>query len=117
MPEIVRRFTRPGLPAGGSHGGLLMAQALKQAGVDTIFGLCGGHILGLLDGCLDVGIRVIDTRHEGAATLAAEGWSLATGRTGVATVTAGPGFANSLTGFVDAAAWNVPLFLFAGRTA
>lgn len=116
MPEFVPGFTRPGAPAGGSHGGLLMAQALKQAGVDTIFGLCGGHILGLLDGCLDVGIRVIDTRHEGAATLAAEGWSLATGRTGVATVTAGPGFANSLTGFVDAAAWNVPLFLFAGRT-
>jgi acetolactate synthase-1/2/3 large subunit len=116
MPEFVPGFTEPSAPEGGTHGGLLMAQALKDAGVDTIFGLCGGHILGLLDGCLDVGVRVIDTRHEGAATLAAEGWALATGKTGVAAVTAGPGFANSLTGFVDAATWNVPLFLFAGRT-
>lgn len=116
MPEFLPGFTQPGAPEGGTHGGLLMAQAFKDAGIDTIFALCGGHILGLLDGCLDVGIRVIDTRHEGAATLAAEGWALATGRTGVAAVTAGPGFANSLTGFIDAATWNVPLFLFAGRT-
>jgi len=116
MPEFVPGFTQPSASEGGTHGGLLMAQAFKDAGVDTIFALCGGHILGLLDGCLDVGIRVIDTRHEGAATLAAEGWALATGRSGVAAVTAGPGFANSLTGFVDASAWNVPLLLFAGRT-
>src|SRR5688572_30765489 len=116
MPEFVPRFTQPGTEHDGPHGGLLMAQAFVDNGIDTIFALCGGHILGLLDGALETGLRVIDTRHEGAATLAAEGWALATGRTGVAAVTAGPGFANSLTGFVDAGVWSVPLVLFAGRT-
>ena len=49
--------------------------------------------------------------------LAAEGWALATGDTGVAAVTAGPGFANGLIGLLDAAAWSVPLVMLAGRTS
>lgn len=97
-------------------GGLLFAEALAAGGVDTIFTVCGGHILSLLDACAQLGIRVLDTRHEGAASLAAEGWALATGRTGFAAVTAGPGFTNALTGFVDAALWTLPLVLLAGRT-
>lgn len=101
---------------GGTPGGRLMAEALKDNGVDTIFGLCGGHILSLFDACIDTGVRVIDTRHEGGASLAAEGWALATGKTGFCAVTAGPGFTNALTGFFDAAIWTVPLVLFAGRT-
>ncbi|MGH2828998.1 MAG: thiamine pyrophosphate-binding protein, partial [Actinomycetota bacterium] len=103
MPEFdPTTLGTPGAPDAGVHGGRLAAAALREAGVGTIFALSGGHILGLLDGCLDEGIRVIDTRHEGAAALAAEGWALATGRPGVAAVTAGPGFANALTGFIDA---------------
>lgn len=98
------------------HGGWLMATALRGQGVSTIFTLGGGHIVELLDGCIDAGIRVVDMRHEGAAALAAEGWSLATGSTGVAAVTAGPGLTNAITGFVDAASWNVPMVLIAGRT-
>lgn len=117
MPEFdPTKLAAPGATAGGTHGGLLMAQALKQSSVDTIFGVCGGHILGLLDGCIDEDIRVIDCRHEGAASLAAEGWALATGRVGFAAVTAGPGFGNALTGLIDAGIWTVPLVLFAGRT-
>ena len=98
------------------HGGNLMADELKAGGVDTLFTLGGGHIVELLDGCIDAGIRVVDIRHEGAATLAAEGWALATGSTGVAAVTAGPGFANALPGFIDAATGNVPMLLIGGRT-
>ena len=56
------------------------------------------------------------TRHEGAASLAAEGWALATGQTGACAVTAGPGFANGLIGLLDAGAWSVPLLFIAGRT-
>lgn len=106
-------------PAGtvaGRHGGLLAAQALQRRGVDTIFAVCGGHVLPLLDGCLEVGIRVIDTRHESTAALAAEGWALATGRVGVAAVTAGAGFANALVGLLDAGVWSLPFMLFSGRT-
>ncbi len=98
------------------HGGLLAARALADAGVEVVFAVPGGHVLHLLDGCREVGIRVVDTRHEGAAALAAEGYALATGRPGVAVVTAGPGFANSLIGLLDAGVWCVPLVLIGGRT-
>ncbi len=104
----------PGTPV---HGGRLMADRLRANGVDLVFTLGGGHIVELLDGCIDAKIRVIGMRHEGATTQAAQGWALATGRTGVAAVTAGPGFTNALTGFADAGVWNVPLVLIAGRTA
>ena len=94
-----------------------MADRLRANGVDVMFTLGGGHIVELLDGCIDAGVRVIGMRHEGATTQAAQGWALATGQTGVAAVTAGPGFTNALTGFADAATWNLPLVMIAGRTA
>jgi acetolactate synthase-1/2/3 large subunit len=94
-----------------------MAERLRANGVDLMFTVGGGHIVELLDGCIDAQVRVIGMRHEGATTQAAQGWALATGRTGVAAVTAGPGFTNALTGFADAAVWNMPLLMIAGRTA
>ena len=97
------------------QGGMLMAQALQAQGIDTLFTLCGGHILPLLDACAELGMKIIDHRHEGAATLAAEGWALATGRTGMAAITAGPGFCNGLIGLADAGMWSVPLVVFAGH--
>ncbi len=48
-------------------GGDLVARRLKGEGIDTIFTLSGGHIQNIYDGCLDEGIRVIDTRHEQVA--------------------------------------------------
>ena len=53
-------------------GGHLAARALKNEGVDTIFTLCGGHIIDIYDGCLDEGIRIVDVRHEQAAVHAAD---------------------------------------------
>ena len=120
MAELLglRREARPDTGrAPMVHGGRPLADALRRQGVDTIFTLGGGHIVELLDGCVDAGVRVVDMRHEGAAAMAAEGWALATGTTGVAAVTAGPGFTNALTGFVDACVGNAPVVLIAGRTA
>lgn len=97
------------------HGGRLLAEALRAGGVDTIFALCGGHIMPLFDACAENGIRIVDHRHEGAATMAAEGYALATGRTGVAAVTAGAGFTNGLTGLADAGSWSVPLVVIGGH--
>src|SRR5437899_6635398 len=97
-------------------GGRLFAGALAGAGIDTVFALAGGHVMQVLDACVPAGIRVIDTRHEGAATFAAEGWALATGEPGVAVATAGPGFTNALSGLFDAGLWNVPMVLLAGRS-
>lgn len=114
MPEFTGGAERS---SGGLPGGKLAAAALKAAGVDVLFTLPGGHVMPLLDACDGEGIRVIDTRHEGAASLAAEGWALATGRPGVAAVTAGPGFTNAFTGLADAGLGNVPAVLIGGRTA
>ena len=57
------------------HGGKLAARALKEAGVEVIFTLSGGHIMPLYDGCIDEGIRIVDVRHEQAAVHAADAWA------------------------------------------
>ena len=72
-------------------GGHLVAKALKAEGIDTIFTLCGGHIIDIYDGCIDEGIKVVDVRHEQVAAHAADGYARVTGRPGCAVVTAGPG--------------------------
>ena len=53
-------------------GGHLVAKALKGEGVDTIFTLCGGHIIDIYDGCIDEGIRIVDVRHEQVAAQGAQ---------------------------------------------
>jgi acetolactate synthase I/II/III large subunit len=116
MPDVAAERPRTEAEQRTDGGGLL-AQTLRERGVSTVFALPGGHILPFLDACGDTDIRVIDTRHEGAAVLGAEGWALATGETGVAAVTAGPGFANGLIGLLDAGVWSVPLLMLAGRTS
>ena len=77
--------------AGVVSGGHLVAKALKNEGVDTIFTLCGGHIIDIYDGCVDEGIRIIDVRHEQVAAHAADGYARQTGKLGCVVTTAGPG--------------------------
>src|SRR5713226_6822321 len=83
-------------------GGHLVAKALKSEGVDTIFTLCGGHIIDIYDGCIDEGIKIVDVRHEQVAAHAADGYARQTGKLGCAVVTAGPGCTNALTGIATA---------------
>src|ERR687891_2801405 len=78
-------------------GGHLAAKALKNEGVDTIFTLCGGHIIDIYDGCLDEGIKIVDVRHEQVAAHAADGYARVTGTPGCAVVTAGPRATDALT--------------------
>jgi acetolactate synthase-1/2/3 large subunit len=116
MPDFAPApSTNASIPDDAPHGGVSVARALRDAGVDTIFTLCGGHIAPILDACHDLEIRIIDHRHEGAATLAAEGYALATGRLGVAVVTAGAGFTNALTGLADSGMWSVPMVTIGGH--
>ena len=98
------------------HGGKLAARALKQAGVEVIFTLPGGHIMPLYDGCLDEGIRIIDVRHEQAAVHAADSWARCNpGSIGVAAVTAGPGVTDGVTGIANAWRANSPILVFGGQ--
>ena len=47
-----------------AHAGVAAAEALIRHGVDTLFTLSGGHLFSLYDGCVQRGIRLVDTRHE-----------------------------------------------------
>jgi acetolactate synthase-1/2/3 large subunit len=97
------------------HGGQILARALKSEGVDTVFTLTGGHILPVLDGCVQEGIRIVDVRHEQTAAHAAEAYTRLTGRLGVAAVTAGPGVTDTITGVATAFYSNSPMLVIGGR--
>lgn len=97
------------------HGGQLLARALKNEGVDTIFVLTGGHIVPILDGCVLEGIRIVDVRHEENATHAAEAYARLTGKLGVVAVTAGPGVTNTVTGVMNANSSGTPILVIGGR--
>lgn len=96
-------------------GGHAVAKYIKEVeGIDTVFSLSGGHIAPVFDGFLARGVRNIDVRHEQAAVMAAQSWSIHTGKPGLALVTAGPGFTNSLTGVANAFLENSPVVVLAG---
>jgi thiamine pyrophosphate-dependent acetolactate synthase large subunit-like protein len=98
-------------------GGHLVARALKNEGVDTIFTLCGGHIIDIYDGCVDEGIRIIDVRHEQVAAHAADGYARQTGRLGCVVTTAGPGCTNAMTGIACAFRAETPVLHIGGQGA
>jgi acetolactate synthase-1/2/3 large subunit len=113
VPGAVPSDTEPQLISGGH----LVAKALKAEGVDTIFTLCGGHIIDIYDGCVDEGIEVIDVRHEQVAAHAADGYARVTGRAGCAVVTAGPGTTDAVTGVANALRAESPMLLIGGQGA
>jgi len=96
------------------HGGRIVAEALQRHGTTHLFTLCGGHIQAIYDGCLDVGIRVVDVRHEQTAGHAADGMARATGRPGVVAVTAGPGVTDVVTALANAQRAGVPIVCIGG---
>ncbi len=99
-----------------SHGGRLAAKALKAAGVECVFTLSGGHVMGIYDGCIDERIKVVDVRHEQAAVHAADAWArLNPGTVGVAILTAGPGVTDGVTGVANAWRANSPIVVFGGQ--
>jgi len=98
-------------------GGHLVARALKSEGVDTIFTLCGGHIIDIYDGCIDEGIKVVDVRHEQVAAHAADGYARQTGRLGCVVTTAGPGCTNAVTGIATAFRSESPVLHIGGQAA
>ena len=98
-------------------GGHLVAKALKNEGVDTIFTLCGGHIIDIYDGCIDEGIRIIDVRHEQTAAHAADGYARQTGRLGCGVTTAGPGCTNAVTGVATAFRSESPILHIGGQSS
>ena len=84
------------------HGGIAVVKALQALGVDHLFTLTGGHIFPILDGAHQLGVRIVDVRHEQTAGFAAEGWARLTRKLGVTAITAGPGVTNAMSPIAQA---------------
>ena len=97
-------------------GAQIVIQALKDQGVDTIFGYPGGAVLPIYDELFQQErIRHVLVRHEQGAAHAAEGYARSTGRPGVVLVTSGPGATNAVTGMVDALMDSIPIVVLTGQ--
>src|SRR4029079_15938416 len=117
MSTATDTLHRKSLEANVVSGGRMVAKALRNEGVDTIFTLCGGHIIDIYDGCLDEGIRIIDVRHEQVAAHAADGYARQTGKLGCVVTTAGPGCTNAVTGIATAFRSESPVLHIGGQSA
>ena len=96
----------------------MVIQALKDQGVDTIFGYPGGAVLPIYDEIFQQSdIKHILVRHEQGATHAADGYSRATGKPGVVLVTSGPGATNAITGIATAFMDSIPMVVISGQVA
>jgi acetolactate synthase-1/2/3 large subunit len=97
-------------------GAEIVVQALRDQGVDTVFGYPGGAVLPIYDEIFKQNdIRHILVRHEQGATHMAEGYARSTGRPGVVLVTSGPGATNSVTGLTDALMDSIPIVVLTGQ--
>ena len=97
-------------------GAQMVIEALIREGVDTVFGYPGGAIMNVYDEIYkQSSFKHILTRHEQAAVHAAEGYSRASGKVGVAMITSGPGFTNAVTGLADAYMDSIPLVVISGQ--
>ena len=104
-------------PAPASQSGAeVLLRALKDQGVEVIFGYPGGAVLPIYDALFNQNaIRHILVRQEGGAVHAAEGYARSTGKVGVVLVTSGPGATNAVTGLVDALMDSIPIVCLTGQ--
>ncbi len=97
-------------------GAQAVVRSLELLGVTDVFGLPGGAILPVYDPLMDTSeIRHILVRHEQGAGHAAEGYAAASGKTGVAIATSGPGATNLVTAIADAYMDSVPIVCITGQ--
>ena len=101
-----------------TSGGEALIRALSDEKIDIIFGYPGGAALHIYDAIYQQDkVQHILVRHEQAAVHAADGFARATGKTGVALVTSGPGATNAITGIATAYMDSIPLVVISGQVA
>jgi acetolactate synthase-1/2/3 large subunit len=97
-------------------GAEMVIQALKDQGVEVVFGYPGGAVLPIYDTIFQQNdIRHVLVRHEQGAVHAAEGYARSTGKPGVVLVTSGPGATNAVTGITDALMDSIPIIVLSGQ--
>lgn len=103
-------------PRPARHGGQILVDALKQHQVDTVYCVPGESYLPVLDALHDAPeIKLIVTRHEGAASNMADAYGKLTGRPGICFVTRGPGATHAANGVHTAKQDSTPMVLFVGQ--
>jgi pyruvate dehydrogenase (quinone) len=97
----------------------LLVNRLIEWGVDTVFGLPGDGINGIMEGLRRHSdrIRFVLVHHEEAAAFMATGYAKSTGRLGVCLATSGPGGLHLLNGLYDAKLDHVPVLAITGMQA
>ncbi|MDT7950421.1 MAG: acetolactate synthase 3 large subunit [Acetobacteraceae bacterium] len=120
MSQTLHAQTNRAAPAGSADavptGAETLLRALREQGVEIIFGYPGGAVLPIYDALFQQNsIRHILVRHEQAAVHAAEGYARSTGKVGCVLVTSGPGATNAVTGLVDALMDSIPLVCLTGQ--
>ena len=97
-------------------GGDAILRSLEAEGVDVMFGIPGGAIMPTYDAMArGTAVRHVLARHEQGAGLMAQGYARASGRTGVAIATSGPGATNLVTPIADAWMDSTPLVCVTGQ--
>ena len=96
-------------------GGAIVARALRNEGVDTIFNLPGDPMGTIYPACRQEDMRIYTFRHEQATAMAAQAWSYVTRRLGVAIVASGPAMTNAVTALDTAWANCWPVLLIGGN--
>jgi pyruvate dehydrogenase (quinone)/pyruvate oxidase len=94
----------------------ILIDVLQEWGVDTIFGLPGDGINGIMESLRkrQESMRFIQVRHEEAAAFMACGYAKFTGRLGVCLATSGPGGLHLLNGLYDAKLDGQPVLAITG---
>jgi acetolactate synthase-1/2/3 large subunit len=97
-------------------GAQMVIEALIAEETTVVFGYPGGAIMNVYDEIYKQdGFQHVLARHEQAAIHAAEGYSKASGKVGVAMITSGPGFTNAVTGLADAYMDSIPMVVISGQ--
>ncbi len=97
-------------------GAEMVVEALKDQGVETLFGYPGGAVLPIYDAIFQQDfVNHVLVRHEQGAAHAAEGYARSSGKVGVLLVTSGPGATNAITGLTDALMDSIPLVCITGQ--
>ena len=99
-------------------GNKLFVKALKEEGVEVLFGYPGATTIDISDELgKDGSIDIILPRHEQALVHEADAYARTTGKVGVCLVTSGPGATNVVTGLATANYDSVPIVCFTGQVA
>ena len=97
-------------------GAEVVLRALKDQGVEHIFGYPGGAVLPIYDAIFNQNaVQHVLVRHEQGAVHAAEGYARSTGKVGTVLVTSGPGATNAVTGLTDAMMDSIPIVYITGQ--